>query len=364
MFDLAKEKNINGIVEGLPSKYYYDSQIFEQEKEQIFYRSWNFIGHTIQLSQPGQYFTTKVADQNLAIVRGRDNVVRAFYNVCAHRGHELLEGEGQQKAIACPYHSWTYSMDGILQYAPYGDKIEKFNPSEICLKEIRLEEIGGLLFVNLDSQAKPLRDLVPTLEKELLTYIPNSRELHLSYHQEFTVRTNWKNLVENALEDYHTPFLHPGVKNNSKTETFEVIPKKLSLINTCKVKSNADGRYNLEGMEEFIWWWYWLWPNTQISTFPDRSMRIFRVQPESPTQSKWSFDFYLTNMKPNQQEMEHIENLIKTTLSEDIIAVEAVQRGQQSLGFQQPRLVIGQGKESWSEIGVYNFQKLVKESIE
>lgn len=230
------------IIDGLSSHFYYDPDILQQEKEQIFYRNWNFVGHLNQLSQPGQYFTTKIADQSIVILRDRDNIMRAFYNVCAHRGHELLSGEGQKQVIVCPYHSWTYNTDGTLKYAPYSEKIEAFKPSEICLKKIHLEEIGGLLFVNLDSQAKPLREVTPTLEEQLRRYIPNSAQLQLSYQKQFIVKTNWKNLVENSLEDYHTPFLHPVLKNNSKNETFQIIPDRLSLTNTCQVKPNADGR--------------------------------------------------------------------------------------------------------------------------
>ncbi len=361
----AKELKNRIIPYLISSDFYYDPDIFEQEKKQIFYRNWNFVGHIERVKNSGQYFTYKLIDQNIIIVRDYNNVIRAFYNVCPHRGHELIQGEGQARKITCPYHAWIFNADGSLHRANFSHEIEVFNPDNFHLKAVQIEEIWGLLFVNLDSSAKSLRELIPNLEYQWQTYIPNIAQLKLGYRKEFTVKCNWKNIIENALEDYHTVTVHPGLKNNVTSDSFHSVSNGITSAQTYQPKSDKNGRYNLDEHPNFVWWWLWIWPNMQISTFPDKGVRISRVYPESSTTCKWTFEFYLTDRIPNEQEMENIDRLVNTTLREDIAAVESVQYGQQSLGFQQGNLMLGvRPDQHWSELGIYNFQNLVKNALE
>ena len=140
----------------LPARYYTDPEIFEREKEAIFFKTWQFVGHVEDLPEPGCYITTKIFDQNVVIIRGKDGHLRAFYNVCSHRAHELLEGSGKEAKISCPYHGWTYELDGGLFSARGSEKVKGFEPSEFCLKTVRLEVFLNLIFVNLDPDAPSL----------------------------------------------------------------------------------------------------------------------------------------------------------------------------------------------------------------
>ena len=103
----------------MPARYYHDAAVFDAEKAAIFYKNWHYAGHVSQVAEPGQFLTTKIHEQNVFVARGRDGVLRAFFNVCAHRGHELLEGTGKKNVITCPYHAWSYGLDGKLRARPH-----------------------------------------------------------------------------------------------------------------------------------------------------------------------------------------------------------------------------------------------------
>jgi choline monooxygenase len=348
----------------IPNYFYYNSEIWEQEKQAIFYRTWNFVGHLERVKEPGQYFTYRLLDRNIVILRDRDRVLRAFYNVCPHRGHELVQGEGQLQRISCPYHAWMFNTDGSLHRASFSHEIDTFNPAPFNLKPVQIEEICGLLFVNLDSSAQSLTQLIPDFEQQLQTYTPDIAHLTLAYRKAFTVNCNWKNLIENALEDYHTLSVHPGLKNNVTVDSFHSVTTGITSYQIYRPKADNNGRYSLNDRSNFVWWWLWIWPNMQISTFPDRGVRISRVYPITPTTSHWTFEFYLTTPTPNDKEKENIERLVNTTLLEDIAAVESVQRGQQSLGSHYGHLMVStEPDRHWSELGIYHFQNLIKNAL-
>src|SRR5262245_47516101 len=123
----------------LPAAYYTDPGVFEREKECIFFRSWNFACHQSQVREPGRYVACAIADQNIAVLRGHDGQLRAFYNVCSHRAHELLTGCGKAKLITCPYHAWTYQLDGRLRTAAGQKKVDDFEAQDFALKPVRVE---------------------------------------------------------------------------------------------------------------------------------------------------------------------------------------------------------------------------------
>ena len=135
----------------MPARFYTDNTVYEAEKEAIFYRNWWYAGHISQLAEPGQYLTATIHEQNIFIIRDKDNELHAHYNVCQHRGHELLSGQGQTKHIICPYHAWSYNYDGSLKAARNSQNVAGFNKCDFALKSVRVEVLCGMVFVNLDS---------------------------------------------------------------------------------------------------------------------------------------------------------------------------------------------------------------------
>ncbi|MCY4313928.1 MAG: Rieske (2Fe-2S) protein, partial [Gammaproteobacteria bacterium] len=133
----------------MPARFYTDPAVYELEMEKIFFCSWIYVGHVSQLRAPGDYLTAKINDQDLLVIRSHSGELRAFYNVCAHRGHELLYGQGSINLIVCPYHAWSYDFDGNLKMARNSENVDGFNKSDFSLKSVRVEEFCSMVFINL-----------------------------------------------------------------------------------------------------------------------------------------------------------------------------------------------------------------------
>jgi len=194
---------------GLPARYFTDAGVFARARERIFYRTWQFACHASQVSGAGDYFAFDVCGESLFVMRGRDGQLRAFYNVCRHRGHPLLDaGAGKRATIVCPYHAWSYALDGKLRKAPGADGVAGFNPQNIRLRAVRLEEFLGFVFVNLDHDAPTLDECYPQVREAALALCPDIASRKLAH--EFCAREdcNWLIAVENYNECYHCRTAH------------------------------------------------------------------------------------------------------------------------------------------------------------
>jgi len=192
----------------LPGRYYTDPGILEIEWERIFGRAWLYAGREERLPNPGDYFTLPVGRDSVLVVRDRDGRVGAFHNVCRHRGARLCAEEtGSLKAIRCPYHAWTYGLDGRLAGAPNLRDGEGFRREEFSLHPVALESWRGCLFVNLDPHPEPLAKSLGGMPERVRRYPLET--LKVAHHAEHEVEANWKILVENFQECYHCPGVHP-----------------------------------------------------------------------------------------------------------------------------------------------------------
>ena len=193
----------------LPSRYYHDAQIYLREQRSIFRKSWCYVGHVSQFSAPGDYRVERVADQCIFLVSAQNSDIRAFFNVCQHRGHELLSGDGKRKKrIVCPYHAWSYGLDGKLIQAPHTDQLQDFDPAEFALKPVRLANCAGLLFANLDGNAGDFETEYPGLAQTLTDSLPAVESFGIAYQFDFDIAANWKIVVDNFSEGYHIPVAH------------------------------------------------------------------------------------------------------------------------------------------------------------
>lgn len=197
--------------ETLPSWCYTSHAFYRREVERIFMKVWNFVGTVHQIPNPGDYYTLTFVGVPLIIVRGRDGAVRAFANTCRHRGSELLEGEGNCKLIVCPYHSWTYNLDGSLRGAPEMDQTRGFDRKDYGLIPIRLGIWGGFIFVNFDPDCEPLETYLGDLPEKLAAYDLDNMVCVRRRH--YDMACNWKLFVENAKEAYHIGTVHRATIN-------------------------------------------------------------------------------------------------------------------------------------------------------
>ncbi|GAA0295762.1 aromatic ring-hydroxylating dioxygenase subunit alpha [Sphingomonas oligophenolica] len=193
----------------VPAKPYYDPAYFELERSAVFLRSWIQIGHACELPEPGSFIRRELefANASLLIVRGRDGQLRAFHNVCTHRGTQLVEeAAGRRSTFSCPYHRWTFGSDGALLSAP---DFESFGlaKADCALPQVSLDSCGGLLFVNFDSDAQPLREWLGDYAA-MLEQMPIAQATTFTEYS-YDIAANWKLTYDNFQENYHLRFIHP-----------------------------------------------------------------------------------------------------------------------------------------------------------
>lgn len=191
---------------GLPASLYRSAQIADLEKRSIFRRDWVCPGLAAEIPNTGDYLTFTIADEPVFCVRDSAGAIRTFSNVCRHRMMQLVSGRGKAGRIVCPYHAWTYNLDGRLIGAAHMNHSTSFEKSKICLPEIRTEIWHGWIYITLNEQAPPVKELLAPLEKQVARYrmagyVPVIQEEHVW-------QTNWKLLTENFMEGYHLPVAH------------------------------------------------------------------------------------------------------------------------------------------------------------
>lgn len=190
----------------LPPFCYTDESFFKREIEAIFLRHWQFVAHQDQLAQPGQYLCYNGLGGSLIVIRGSDGTIKAFANSCRHRGSQLLSGDGQCQRIVCPYHSWAYGTDGQLIRAPGMESSTGFDQADYPLLEFPVATWAGFIFACYDRNPPPFEDHLGNLPQKFDAH--RTETMHYAGSLEFEIRSNWKLLVENALEAYHTGSVH------------------------------------------------------------------------------------------------------------------------------------------------------------
>lgn len=213
----------------MPPAVYTSEAFLAAELEQVFSREWLCLGRASALAEPGDYAAWEIAGQPVAVVRDRDGTLRALSNVCLHRMSTLLHGRGRTRAIVCPYHAWTYNLDGTLRGAPAMSKNEAFDRKDYCLPRLRCEEWLGWVFVTLNSDAAPVAERLAEVEGLIAdfameTYVETFFESHVW-------DTNWKVLAENFMESYHLPVCHAGTIGGLSKLDEMVCPPGLAAFN-------------------------------------------------------------------------------------------------------------------------------------
>ncbi|UJA20840.1 aromatic ring-hydroxylating dioxygenase subunit alpha [Thermoleophilia bacterium SCSIO 60948] len=205
----------------LPPTAYTDPELYADELREVFDRSWQLAGHVSELEAPGSYVTVQVGEEPVAVIRGHDGELRALSNVCRHRASLILEGSGIcRKVMRCPYHAWTYRLDGRLAAAPSARGFNDFDPETVRLPRFRVEVIGGLVWACADDSAPPLRELLGPvaefidglgLENLVVLEREGTNAASGENRQVEDYDENWKILADNYLEDYHVPIAHPAL---------------------------------------------------------------------------------------------------------------------------------------------------------
>jgi len=345
----------------LPARYYVDPAVYAREAEAIFFRSWMYAAHVSALARPGDYVTVRVLDQNLIVIRGKDGILRGFYNVCQHRAHELLTGRGNAKVVTCPYHAWSYHADGRLRTARGAEKVAGFDKAAFCLKPVRVEAFVGFVFVNLDPDAVPLAEQAGDLEAEVRAYCPEPEKLVLARTKDYAIAGNWKNSLDNFLECYHCHVAHSDFCDLVDMTTYRSVCHDIWSSHCGRSRATQNRAYAYTGgaaAERFGSWF--LWPNLCLEVFPGApNINVFLHEPTGPEGTRHAFEFYMESATPTAEQEDAIRYIDQVLQVEDIRLVESVQRGLRSRGYDQGRFIVDDGRTDMSEHAVHHFHGLV-----
>ena len=349
----------------LPGHFYYEPAIFDHEIEAIFARTWQLAGHLSRLAAPGDYITAEVGDESVIVLRDRAGELRAFYNVCQHRAHRLLEGEGNVKSvITCPYHAWCYGLDGALRNARNSDQVAGFDKTQLSLQPLRVETLCGFVFVNLDPDAPDLAEGLAAFEREFLSFDPAPEKLQRAYRKVIDVRANWKNVIENYAECYHCPNAHQSLA----TAALDMSSYRIHVHEAYHVHTSGncgqDQGYSFSTAgprgEDFASWL--VWPNVVLEYYPGGKLTLFHNKPLGPERTLQVIEWYLPQAAPSAMEQEVID-FVDVVREEDIPIVESVQRGLHSRGYRQGRFMVDEERTGMSEHAVHDFQLKVLRAL-
>ena len=344
----------------LQAEAYTQNEWFSLEQNAVFSHAWQWVCHLEKLREPGAYVTTTIAGQSIMVVRDKDGTLRAFYNVCKHRAHELLQGEGTVGHIMCPYHAWAYRLDGRLQVAPHTKSLKGFDKSEVCLDQVQVEEFCGFVYVNLDPDAAPLAEQSGDLRREIMYWAPEVDELTFGHRLTYDIKSNWKNVVDNFLECYHCPTAHKDFCTLVDMDTYKVTTHGIYSSHMADAGQGSNTAYDVSNAAVRTHAVWWLYPTTCIMRYPGRpSMIILNIIPVGPDRTLETYDFFLVDQTPDEAEVEAIRYLDEVLQVEDIGLVESVQRGMNTPAFEQGRIVHDPDGSGKSEHAVHHFHGLV-----
>jgi phenylpropionate dioxygenase-like ring-hydroxylating dioxygenase large terminal subunit len=342
---------------------YVDPRWYDVDVKQILGKTWQWVCHVEKVKDHGQYIAVEIAGQPIIVVRDRKGYLRAFYNVCKHRAHLLLEGEGTTGGIVCPYHAWSYTLDGQLTRAPHTEHLESFELDKVCLDQVKVEEFCGFIYVNLDPFAQALKSQTGDLENEILKWAPDIDQLTFGHRLSYDIQSNWKNVVDNFLECYHCPVAHKDFCQLVDMDTYKVTTQGIYSSHMADAGNSPNSAYDVSAATVKTHAVWWLWPNTCLMRYPGRSsMIVMNIIPLSHNRTFETYDFYLETPDADPMEKEAIRYIDEVLQAEDIALVESVQRGMNTLAFSQGRIVNDPDGSGKSEHAVHHFHGLVLEA--
>jgi choline monooxygenase len=349
----------------LPARWYLDPAILRAERDAVFARTWQWASPSARLREPGSYATFEVAGDPLFAVRGKDGVVRAFWNVCQHRAGRIVDGCGSAPALQCRYHGWTYRLDGSLLRAREMEGVEGFRPDQVRLREARIEELPPMAFVCLDPDALSLAEFLGEVPAEIEAAGFRLAELVPFERRDYTLSANWKVYVDNYLEGYHVPIAHPGLYRAIDYDRYQVAPRRFHSAQYAPLRSGdatrrmlgRDRRY-LRGDDEERALYYWIFPNLMLNLYAD-NLQLNAIVPLGLDSTLTIFEWFV-HPDLSEEKLARLRESIAFSdeiQREDIEVCEAVQQGLRSRAYDAGRF------SAKRENGVHHFHLLLHEFL-
>jgi carnitine monooxygenase subunit len=314
----------------LPFAWYSDEETLRRERSRIFARTWQYAGRAGQVAEPGSFLATDAGGIPIVVTRDATGELRAFLNVCRHRGAVLLEGCGRRNTIQCHYHAWTYDLDGSLRNAPRSDREPAFDRADWSLLPASVGTWGPFLFVNPDPEAVALEDWLGELPSILARDI-DIDELVFHSRVEFSLEANWKIVAENFLECYHCPTAHPSFSDEIDVhpDRYLLEPHPTFAAQFCRLKGTGErGQFHL------------VYPTTDINVFPGpANLSIGPMVPVGPSRTLRYLDYFFAPDVDADWQRDFFA-LDEQVGREDAVLVQSVHRGMASGMLERGRLLL------------------------
>jgi choline monooxygenase len=337
----------------LPSHFYFDAEVLREEQRNVFGRTWQLVGRAEQVAEPGQYFTAVVGEEPVLVVRGSDRLLRAMSNVCRHRAGPIAAGEGRRPILQCGYHGWTYWLDGRLKNTPEFEGVADFDRASCVLPPYQVGVWNELVFVNLDRDAESLDEFLG----ELVTDMPphDYRGFRLAHRKVWELDCNWKVYVDNYLEGYHIPIVHPGLFRELDYASYRTETKRMHSIQIAPTRSSAARiRSNPDERGDDQVRFFWVFPNLMLNVYPD-NFSTNLIVPIGPGRTATLFDWYFKDPDAAKEQIDETVTFSDEIQVEDVNICEAVQRGLRSATYDRGRY------SPERENGVHHFHCLYSE---
>ena len=332
----------------LPAEAYCDPAMVARDRAAVFAASWQLVGHAGRIPASGDHLLADVAGIPVVLLRDEAGAVRAFHNVCRHRAGPLVLGDGcGLKRLRCRYHGWTYGLDGVLRAAPEMAGVEDFDPARVRLPELAVTEWQGLLFVAA-GPAPPFAEFVAGIDQRLGGQRFDG--FRFDRRVAYELDCNWKVYVDNYLEGYHVPHIHPGLNKLLDYRSYVTEVHRWYSLQYSPLESEP----TLYGSGEALYWF--VWPNLMLNVLPDR-LQTNLVLPLGEGRCRVVFDyFYPASADPATLDARHAEDHRFSDLVQvqDVGMCETVQRNLASGSYVAGRL--NPARES----GVHHFHELLR----
>ncbi|HEX2060120.1 MAG TPA: SRPBCC family protein, partial [Thermoanaerobaculia bacterium] len=333
----------------LSSRFYTDGSVLEAENRNVFGRTWQLAGRSDQVREAGQYFTATIAEEPVLVVRGNDGVLRAMSNVCRHRAGPVAKGEGKRPVLQCGYHGWTYALDGHLRVTPEFDGVANFDRASCVLPPFQVAEWNELVFVNLDPDAESLSDYLGELTSDMPPH--DYSGFRLARRKTWELDCNWKVYVDNYLEGYHIPIVHPGLFRELDYANYRTETKRRYSIQFAPTRRPE--RIRTANGDDAVRY-FWIFPNLMLNVYPD-NFSTNLILPLGPHRTATIFDWYFKDPDAVTREIDETVAFSDEIQIEDIEICEAVQRGLRSSTYDRGRF------SPQRENGVHHFHCVYQE---
>ena len=330
--------------------FYTDAAEHARELAQVIGRCWQLAGHAGQLAESGDFFTTEVCGEPLLLVND-DGTLRAFFNVCRHRAGPVATGCGRQRLFACRYHGWTYDLKGQLVRAPEMEEAA-FDPRDIRLEPARVERWGPLLFVTLARDLPAVSEFFPGLDADCAPY--GIDRMRHGVSRTYPVNANWKVYVDNFLEGYHIPLVHPGLNREIDYRSYGTALRPRHVVQSAAVREQGAAHFRAQPGEPPAGY-FWLYPNMMLNLYQGQ-LQTNLVNPRGVDRCEVQFDWYAPETLPELRWRELVR-FGDEIQAEDAQICERVQRNLRSRAYQpgpySPR----------RESGVHHFHGLMLDAL-